>query len=287
MKAAWRPLASTLDLQRSTAAAVTAPEEGTGWAQVHTEPLSHRLTSSAAAVTAAYTAESLARAGVFSSMSPPSLPSLPPLLLLLLTSSAQRTIGTAAAYRQLTKTCGHAQPIGGNHPVATVAQCEQRWVAQAAGTGQPAFRGVDTDSSSYYLKSECDGTPSKCSAKMCGYRTTRPAPAPAPPALPVPPSPPGVTLRDAGKMHGVFIGAATQAGDLKNTPQYKSTAATQFSLTTAENACKFGPIHPQRNSYNWQACDTVFADAEKAGQAVRGHNLYRCSTFTLYTENPR
>ena len=53
-------------------------------------------------------------------------------------------------------------------------------------------------------------------------------------APPVPPSPPGITLRQAAKRHGVFIGTATNVGDFKTAgPLYKQVEQAQFSLTTA------------------------------------------------------
>ena len=118
---------------------------------------------------------------------------------------------------------------------------------------------------------------------MCGYRRTgAPPPSPTPPSPPVPPAPPGVTLREAAAKHSLFIGAATSVGGLHNSsePQYKAVEQAQFSLTTAENACKFGPIHPKRDAYNWAGCDAVFAAAAAANQSVRGHNL------CWHTENP-
>ena len=116
--------------------------------------------------------------------------------------------------------------------------------AAAPGTGQAACRAVDTDGHKCYLKATCGGTPGPCSG-MCGYRDTSPAPPPPPPAPPVPPSPPGVTLRAAGQKHGVFMGAATNVAGLQKDKAYKQTEQEQYSLTTAENACKVGPIHPK------------------------------------------
>lgn len=63
-------------------------------------------------------------------------------------------------------------------------------------------------------------------------------------------------------------------------PLYKQVEQAQFSLTTAENACKWGPIHPKQDQYTFEACDTIFAHARAAKQAVRGHNL------CWHTENP-
>uniref|UniRef100_A0A7S0J3K3 endo-1,4-beta-xylanase n=2 Tax=Calcidiscus leptoporus TaxID=127549 RepID=A0A7S0J3K3_9EUKA len=68
---------------------------------------------------------------------------------------------------------------------------------------------------------------------------------------------------------------------MQSEPQYKPVEQAHFSLTTAENACKFGPIHPERDRFSWADCDAIFAAAEGANQAVRGHNL------CWHTENPQ
>lgn len=115
---------------------------------------------------------------------------------------------------------------------------------------------------------------------MCGYRSLRPAPPPPAPAPPVPPSPPGLTLRGAGQIQGVFIGAAAQAHLLKSDARYSQLFREQYSLTTAENGCKWGPVHPSRGKYDWDKCDAVFEAAEAANQALRGHNL------CWHTQNP-
>lgn len=90
------------------------------------------------------------------------------------------------------------------------------------------------------------------------------------------------TLREAASKHNLFIGAATNAGYLRNAsePQYKSIEQAQFSITTAENSCKVGPIHPAPDRYDFSGCDAVFDAATSAGQKVRGHNL------CWHTQNP-
>jgi len=90
------------------------------------------------------------------------------------------------------------------------------------------------------------------------------------------------TLRSAAATHDLLIGAATNVGCLANTsePQYKAIEQAQFSITTAENSCKVGPIHPEPAVYDWSGCDGIFASAESANQKVRGHNL------CWHTQNP-
>jgi len=209
--------------------------------------------------------------------------------------SAMLTIATlvsgalsARTYSQLTARCKNAVAISGNLPCKSVADCEAQCDAQAAaapGTGKTPCVAVDTDGkTACYMKSHCEGTPGACGGGQCGYKANV-APTPPPtPAPPIPPAPAGMTLREAADRHGVFIGAATNVNGVTSTTDlmYKAVEQKHFSLTTAENACKVGPIHPAPgpDGYSWAGCDTIFAEAEKANQTVRGHNL------CWHTENP-
>ena len=47
----------------------------------------------------------------------------------------------------------------------------------------------------------------------------------------------------------------------------------QFSSITPENAMKMGPIHPEKNRYNWQDADAILAFGQNNGIKVRGHTL--------------
>eukprot|EP01043_Picozoa_sp_COSAG02_P003071 COSAG02_NODE_73_length_41919_cov_6.571066_24_plen_247_part_00 len=171
----------------------------------------------------------------------------------------------------------------------SIAACEAKCDAQAAaapGTGKTPCDAVDTNGAlNCFLKSSCAGTKGTCKGSECGYRVVGagPGPAPpAPPAPPIPPAPPGVTLRAAAEKHGILMGAATNVNGVSKPGPYKTTEQAQYSLTTAENACKVGPIHPREgpNGYDWKGCDTIFAQAEAANQTIRGHNL------CWHSENP-
>ena len=208
-------------------------------------------------------------------------------MIAVLTTCALSSAISARTYSQLTAPCKNAVAISGNLPCTSVADCEAQCDAQAAaapGTGATPCVAVDTNGkSACYMKSHCDGTPGTCSGQ-CGYIVAQAPTAPPTPAPPIPPAPAGMTLRDAADRHGVFIGAATNVEGLTSTTDllYKAVEQTHFSLTTAENACKVGPIHPAPgpNGYSWAGCDTIFAEAEKANQTVRGHNL------CWHNENP-
>lgn len=200
---------------------------------------------------------------------------------------------SARQYESLTAPCRHSTPVSGNvGPVESVAACEAKCDAQAAaapGTGQKPCDAVDTNGAAdCYLKSACAGTKGACHGHgECGYRVVGSGPGPAPPspsppAPPIPPAPPGVTLRGAAEKHGLLMGAATNVKGVSEAGPYRTTEQAQYSLTTAENACKVGPIHPREgpNGYDWTGCDTIFAQAEASNQSIRGHNL------CWHSENP-
>jgi endo-1,4-beta-xylanase len=47
----------------------------------------------------------------------------------------------------------------------------------------------------------------------------------------------------------------------------------QFNSLTAENAMKWGSIHPEENKYNWDDADKIVAFAQANNMMVRGHCL--------------
>ena len=47
----------------------------------------------------------------------------------------------------------------------------------------------------------------------------------------------------------------------------------QFNSITPENAMKMGPIHPEKDRYNWKDADAIVAFGENNGIRVRGHTL--------------
>jgi endo-1,4-beta-xylanase len=47
----------------------------------------------------------------------------------------------------------------------------------------------------------------------------------------------------------------------------------QFNSITPENAMKMGPIHPDKNRYNWKDADAIVEFGQTNGIKVRGHTL--------------
>ncbi len=81
------------------------------------------------------------------------------------------------------------------------------------------------------------------------------------------------TLRQAAQAHGLDVGAAVAPGPLQRDAQYASTLARQFSMLTAENAMKSGPVHPEPERYDFAGGDLLVDFARRHDLAVRGHTL--------------
>jgi len=80
-------------------------------------------------------------------------------------------------------------------------------------------------------------------------------------------------LRALAQAKGLRIGAAVSAGPLRDDPAYRDIIAREFNVLTCENAMKFGPLRPSRDTFAFEEADAIVAFAEKHGMAVRGHTL--------------
>lgn len=69
-------------------------------------------------------------------------------------------------------------------------------------------------------------------------------------------------LRDLAEKHGKFFGSALNYGVLTATSapdyaNYTTMSREQFSLSTAENACKWGATEPSEGHFDFAQCDKV------------------------------
>lgn len=81
------------------------------------------------------------------------------------------------------------------------------------------------------------------------------------------------TLREAGAQRGLLVGTAVAAMPLRNDAAYRDLIKQQANIVVAENAMKFGPIHPAPDKFSFDDADALFAFAETNGMKVRGHNF--------------
>ena len=80
------------------------------------------------------------------------------------------------------------------------------------------------------------------------------------------------TLRALARARGIEVGAAVGSG-LLSEGRYREVLAREFSMLTAENAMKFGPMHPLQDTYNFTEPDAMITFAEANDMKVRGHLL--------------
>ena len=85
--------------------------------------------------------------------------------------------------------------------------------------------------------------------------------------------PGGPPLRSFAEARGILIGAAVAADPLRSDALYRDTLKREFNILTTENAMKFEPIHPSRNTYSFRDADAIVSFAEASDMRVRGHTL--------------
>ncbi len=82
------------------------------------------------------------------------------------------------------------------------------------------------------------------------------------------------------------IGVAVEAGEVTSDPLYVEALDREVTSLTAENAMKWGPIHPQPDTWVFGPADAVVALAEARGQRIRGHTLvWGALQLPAYVEN--
>jgi endo-1,4-beta-xylanase len=81
------------------------------------------------------------------------------------------------------------------------------------------------------------------------------------------------SLRELAEKRNLYLGAAVSPTPLRCEPDYAAALAHEFNLATAENALKFGPVHPQPDQYAFEDADAIVEFALAHQMAVRGHVL--------------
>ena len=99
---------------------------------------------------------------------------------------------------------------------------------------------------------------------QCGQKEAAPAPPAGPPISPV------KTLRELAPFP---MGAAVNVGLLQSRAAYQQVVTAEYNSVTAENAMKFGALHPSATTYNWTDADYLVAFARQNKARVHGHTL--------------
>ncbi|MFH1566874.1 MAG: endo-1,4-beta-xylanase [Gemmatimonadota bacterium] len=80
-------------------------------------------------------------------------------------------------------------------------------------------------------------------------------------------------LRHLAAIQDLDVGAAVAPGPLRDDPAYGETLAREFSMLTAENALKFGPLRPGPDRWDFGGADALVDFAAAQDLEVRGHTL--------------
>ncbi len=70
-----------------------------------------------------------------------------------------------------------------------------------------------------------------------------------------------------------YIGTAVALPQLDRDATYSEVLTREFSSVTPENAMKWGPVEPEKGTFDWREADAIVAFAQEHGMKVRGHTL--------------
>ncbi|NNE69782.1 MAG: endo-1,4-beta-xylanase [Rhodothermales bacterium] len=98
-------------------------------------------------------------------------------------------------------------------------------------------------------------------------------------------APAETTLRALATAKGLHIGAAVAAGPLASDPAYREVLGTEFSMLTAENVMKMGPLRPTPQTFSWDNSDALMDFAESNEMTVRGHALVWHQSLPSWVES--
>ena len=108
----------------------------------------------------------------------------------------------------------------------------------------------------------------------CGKKTPTPDP--------VNPPTGDVTLQTASS---IKIGCAVDPNLLKNNALYKGVVIKEYNSVTAENAMKWGSIHPSQTTYNFTDADYIADFCATNNKRLFGHNLLWHAYNPTWLEN--
>jgi endo-1,4-beta-xylanase len=104
---------------------------------------------------------------------------------------------------------------------------------------------------------------------------------------PPPPVTPPVVGADTSlqKLLPFKIGAAVSVGLMQGNSRYNAIVKKEFSSITAENAMKFGGLHPAQNTFNWTDADYLVNFAQINNKRIHGHTLVWHQSLPTWVTN--
>jgi endo-1,4-beta-xylanase len=94
------------------------------------------------------------------------------------------------------------------------------------------------------------------------------------------------TLREAAEKHHLLMGSAADSRFLSDA-MYAQILAREYSQLEPENEMKFGPIHPEPDTYKFADPDKLVEFAQAHGMKVRGHTLVWQSQVPDWVTDPK
>lgn len=87
------------------------------------------------------------------------------------------------------------------------------------------------------------------------------------------------------KMIPFKMGAAINVNLMQSNTKYSALVKKEFNSITAENAMKFGSLHPTATTYNWAPADYLINFAKLNNMRVHGHTLIWHQSLPTWVEN--
>ena len=81
------------------------------------------------------------------------------------------------------------------------------------------------------------------------------------------------------------VGASLNVSLMKNNAKYNGVVTKEYNSITAENAMKFGALHPSENTYNWTDADYLVDYAQANSKRVHGHTLLWYTSLPTWVTN--
>lgn len=115
---------------------------------------------------------------------------------------------------------------------------------------------------------------SACSKKEAGGGTV------------VPPPPPVPTIDTSMyKMMPFPVGASLNVNLMKTNSKYNGVVTKEYNSITAENAMKFGALHPSANTFSWTDADYLVNYAVANNKRIHGHTLNWYTSLPAWVTN--
>ncbi|MGF2410731.1 MAG: endo-1,4-beta-xylanase [Ferruginibacter sp.] len=98
-------------------------------------------------------------------------------------------------------------------------------------------------------------------------------------------TPPTVIDTSMYTMMPFAVGASVNINLMQNNTKYNSVVKKEYNSITAENAMKFGALHPSANTYNWTDADYLINFAQLNNKRVHGHTLIWYTSLPSWVTN--